>query len=124
MNKYCIVLGVGILLFALGCITPNIQNIEGNDINVTYFYSINCPACSKTTPFLIELQKDLNFSLDIYEISSFNNSQKFKGFLNDYNVPLEMSGFVPTTFVNNHYIIGADLNKIKYLIDLYIQRND
>jgi thiol-disulfide isomerase/thioredoxin len=110
MKHYKLV--VFFLLLFMVTITPSNYAQETENIEIDFFYSIGCPACAQMKPFLEELDSNYDFVvLNSYEISSEQNSNKFLQKLNDYNVPNERRGYIPSIFVKDQFFIGYS-NKI------------
>lgn len=110
-----------LLLFSFNFVSSEVL-LDVNDskiVEVNYFYMQGCSACAQMKPFLEEMQESYNIKLNAYEISSKENSNLFNSYLDNYNVPNEQRGYVPTVFVNDHYFIGFSkeiTNSIKSII--------
>jgi len=80
-----------------------------NQIEVDFFYSRTCPHCAKENNFLSELEdKYPEIKINRFEISEKGNADLLMDFYQKYNVPKEMQGRVPITFIEEEYFSGFD----------------
>lgn len=93
----------------------NELKFEG-ELEINYFYSFTCPACSQMTPFLESMQHKYGFKLNKYELSNPVNSRLFLQKLNEFNVPADMRGYVPTTFTKSNYLVGYSPEQFENII--------
>lgn len=87
----------------------DVNNSQNNNLlEINYFYTPTCPACSQMSPVLKGFEEKYDFlTVNYYNISSSREiSNLFEKFLDDYNVPSNQSGYVPTVFIKNKFFVG------------------
>ena len=97
-----------LLLFSFNFVSSEalLDKDSSKIVEINYFYMQGCSACAQMRPFLEEMQDNYNITLNIYEISSRESSSLFNDYLENYDVPNEQRGYVPTVFIDNNYFIG------------------
>jgi thiol-disulfide isomerase/thioredoxin len=105
LNWYFVVLFLILLFSGVAYFYANTTKVvEVEEGRINYFYSKTCSACAQMTPFLNEMEEKYGVSINYYDVSS--NSNLFRKFLSDYNVPSEKSGYVPAVFIDEQYFVG------------------
>lgn len=95
------------ILFVLFISLGSFANASTDEkLEVNLFHMHGCGACAQMIPFLEEMSNKYGVKINSYEISSSENSNLFKKFLEDYSVPDERRGYVPAVFINDSYYIG------------------
>jgi thiol-disulfide isomerase/thioredoxin len=95
-----------ILAFSLFGILTEAKTLEKKSVEIDYFYIQGCGACAQMKPFLEEIKEKHNIILNSYEISTKENSNRFRENLERNNVPMERRGYVPAVFIQDSYFIG------------------
>lgn len=75
---------------------------------IVYFYSMDCPYCEEFEAHLDKLDES-DIQVKKYRVSL--NTEMFKAFLEEYDVPRDVWGATPTIFVGDEYAVGADRAK-------------
>ncbi len=94
---------IALFLFSLSPLT-NFASAESIEIN--FFHMTGCGACAQMKPFLDGMESKYNITINSYEISSKENSDLFKEFLDSGKVPSNQRGYVPAVFIGEQYYIG------------------
>lgn len=117
-----------LLLILILALSPMVFSQELNDVKanfeVNYFYSVTCPACIQMTPFLESMQEKYGFILNKYELNNQENSNLFLQKLEEYNVPNEKRGRVPTVFTKNNYLVGFSPEQFENIIISELNLNE
>jgi len=91
-------------------------------IEINFFRSSTCPHCAEEEEFLEELEGKYQIKVNRFLVSEKDNAQLLLGLYNEYEVPSELRGYIPATFVGGRYFIGYDTpEKIGWKIEHYIQ---
>lgn len=95
-----------ILIFLSGVFIPHfVRAQEKPEIN--FFFSPACQHCADEKVFLNELeQKYPGVHIKRHDITKKKNSNLFKNFYTDYDVPKNEWGLVPMTFSKDKYFLG------------------
>jgi len=81
------------------------DSYQEGPVEINFFYSTTCPHCAKEKAFLDELEAEYpEVVVNRYEASS--NRDLLAQFYEDYEVPQDMWGYVPVSFVGERYWIG------------------
>ncbi|MFA5060917.1 MAG: hypothetical protein WC494_01205 [Candidatus Pacearchaeota archaeon] len=110
-----------ILLISLFILNSGIVFSLGSsneEIEIDFFWMEGCPACAQIKPFLENLQENYNFKLNSYETSK--NRDLFLQKLDEYEVPDNRKGYVPTIFIKDKYFVGYS-DQIKSAIESILQ---
>ncbi len=107
----------------------NIKLENSVDLEINYFYMTGCSACAQMKPFLEGISEKYGVKINSFEITSPQNSKLFQVMLDDYDVPFDRRGYVPTVFIKDNYFIGFSsqiTNSVELIIlnDLGIDLND
>jgi thiol-disulfide isomerase/thioredoxin len=116
-----------LLILIMGFSFAETQNLENETIEINYFYMSGCSACAKMKPELEKFVEKYNITLNTYEISLPQNSKLFQEKLEEYFVPVERRGYVPTVFIKNDFFIGysgESVNNIERIILREIENSD
>lgn len=100
-------------LNSVSALEPSSEKIE-----IDFFWMEGCSACAQMKPFLENLQENYNFQLNSYETSK--NRDLFLQKLDEYNVPDNRRGYVPTIFIKDKYFVGYS-DQIKSAIESILQ---
>ncbi|MDD4607241.1 MAG: hypothetical protein PHS07_02835 [Patescibacteria group bacterium] len=100
-----------------------------NEIN--FFYSESCPHCAQEKSFLQKTEKEgCDLKINYYSLAQSENVDLLKSFYQQYNVPQNIHGLVPITFIQDEYLLGFGQttqinlqNKIDYLTDQQQESN-
>lgn len=85
-----------------------IQEVEGKQIDVVYFYGTGCPHCSKLEEYLDEVKSDYNLNITSYEVyASQENRDLATEMAEAYG---DSFRGVPMTFIGDKMIIGFSSN--------------
>lgn len=114
-KKFCIFLIVAIAFL----LVPTISSAQKTEVD--FFYKTSCSACAQMKPFLEDLQKEYDLQINFYETSK--NSELFIQRLEEYNVPSNRRGYVPSVFINGKYFIGFS-SEIASAIESLLQGNE
>jgi hypothetical protein len=106
MKKFLLYIALSLFLIFSFSLIATAQEMNSVPIEINYFYMQGCGACAQMKPFLEGIVNEYNISLNQYEISSSANSNLFRDYLNNYNVPSERQGYVPAVFIGDSYFIG------------------
>lgn len=81
-------------------------------VEIYFFYSQTCSHCAKEKAFLEELEKKY-CELEVKEllVSETKNKVLLKQMYDDYQVPENMRGLVPVTFIKERYLLGYDTDE-------------
>ena len=80
--------------------------LDGNGLDVYFFYGTGCSHCAEVEPFLAKMEQE--YSLRLHKFDVYSNRSYlslFDEYCNMYGLPLERSG-VPTVFVSDTYFVG------------------
>ncbi|VVB74896.1 Cytochrome C biogenesis protein transmembrane region [Candidatus Tiddalikarchaeum anstoanum] len=94
------------LLLALLLLLSFMPVFADNCVYMLLFYSSTCPHCAQAELVLDRLKQNYNVVIDRREIHELGNSNLLQAYLSIYNVPSDLWGYVPVTFINNKYIVG------------------
>lgn len=72
--------------------------------DITLFYSESCPNCSREEAWLAKLDLDVEYR----NVGNKENIDLLKDLYIEYEVPQDMWGLVPMTFVGDQYFLGFD----------------
>lgn len=79
---------------------------------IDFYFSPTCPHCAKEEIFLDDLSgRYPELVVNRYNIGQVNNVEKLKGQYRQYQVPENVWGIVPVTFIGDHYFLGFDEDK-------------
>ncbi len=120
MNKLYLIILFSLLF--LSSIDSSIASntLESVPLEITFFHMNGCGACAQMKPFLEDLDSKYNLNLNSYEISSRENSNLFKEYLDRFNVPDKSRGYVPAVFIGDSYFIGFNSNITSTIEDFII----
>lgn len=105
MKKWIFIILVLILTFAVF----DFILAQENQVEINFFYSRTCPYCAQENKFLGELEnKYPEIKVNRLKISERKNIDLLKKFYQEYNVPKELYGLVPITFIKGEYFSGFD----------------
>lgn len=82
---------------------------------VVFFYSPGCPHCANVEEFLDSVPD--NFDLTVRKYRASAETDRFRQYLETYDVPESEWGAVPAVFVGEEYAIG-DRPTIELLVDV------
>jgi glutaredoxin len=71
---------------------------------IDFFWMNGCSACAQMKPYLEEISSQYNITLNSYETSK--NRELFTEKLEEYEVPKNKRGYVPTVFIKDKYFVG------------------
>lgn len=77
--------------------TPLVEEID-------FFWMNGCGACAQMKPYLEEISSQYNITLNSYESSK--KRDLFTEKLEEYDVPKNKRGYVPTVFIKDKYFVG------------------
>ena len=97
---------------------PDLNDENTGIIEIDFFWMSGCPACGQMKIFLDNLELKYGITINSYETSK--NSNLFYQKLEDYNVPSDRRGYVPTTFIGKNYFVGYS-PEIGEAIELILQ---
>jgi hypothetical protein len=104
MKKWILIFGLCLLLSPIFVIA-----VETDDqIEIDFFWTSGCSACGQMKIFLEELSGKYDIKINSYESSL--NSDLFMKKLDEYHVPLDKRGYVPTIFIEENFFIGYSNN--------------
>jgi len=106
MKKLFLFMFFGLLVISFFSMFTEAEEINSLPVEVNYFHIHGCGACAQMKLFLDGMKDRYNIVLNQYEISSSANSNLFRKYLSDYNVPWERQGYVPAVFIGDSYFIG------------------
>lgn len=80
---------------------------QENQIEIYFFYSTICSHCTKEKVFLEGLEKKYS-EIEIKKLGLFEkeNVELLREFYLRHKVPSEIQGYVPITFIEEHYFLG------------------
>ena len=88
--------------------------VLAQDIRVDFFYSNTCPHCADESEFLEEMEEKYPqievARMGVWEQENLDLLEKL---YNQHEVPQEVRGFVPVTFINEYYFFGNTENQNK-----------
>ena len=105
MKKIFLLIIVSLFLLSMFTIVKA-DTFELVPTEVNFFHMHGCGACTQMKPFLEEMDSKYNLDIKSYEISSRENSNIFKEYLNNHDVPDEKRGYIPAVFIGDAYFIG------------------
>ncbi|MDH5450806.1 MAG: right-handed parallel beta-helix repeat-containing protein [Candidatus Bathyarchaeota archaeon] len=80
--------------------------LNGNSLDVYFFYGDGCPHCAKVEPFLAKMEQE--YPLRLHKFDVYNNRSYlplFDEYCSTHGLPLERRS-VPTLFVSDMYFVG------------------
>ncbi len=113
-------LRVTFLLVLLSLLAPFVPraSFAQQAVEVFFFYSPTCPHCAQEKVFLDNLEKQHpEVSVKRYNASGYTSY--LEEFYQAYNVPRDVWGWVPITFVSEKYFLGFD-SGIGEAIEAYV----
>ena len=79
------------------------------DVRVDFFYSNTCHYCAVEKEFLLEMEaKYPQIEVRKMLASEKENLQLLESLYNKHEVPQEMHGYVPATFIEDHHFLGYE----------------
>jgi len=74
-------------------------------VEVNFFYSLTCPHCADEKVFLEKIEQNYCY-IQINEFIVSDNWEMLEGFYQEYQVPEDVQGAVPITFIKDKYFLG------------------
>nr|WP_244605478.1 GAP family protein [Halorhabdus rudnickae] len=82
-------------------------------VHIVYFYSPNCPHCEDTEEFFAAMNETHDLQIREYRVQL--NSEAFREYLEEYDVPEQLWGGTPTVFIDDGYAVGTE--QVKSLVN-------
>lgn len=96
------------------------QNNFSKEAEIYFFYSAVCPHCAEEKVFLGQLEEKYpEIEIKKLNVSEKENIDLLEKLYKEYNVPSEVYGLVPITFIEEQYFLGFN-EKIGEDIENYI----
>lgn len=95
------------LLFFAFLAWGNFAFAQEEKLQINFFYSPSCPHCAQERPFLEEISSsNPEIQLRTFDLFEEKNVDVLKNLYGEYNVPKEIWGAVPITFIGEKYFLG------------------
>ena len=96
----------GILFISIFVLLASFNFVFAQDkVKIIFFYGETCPHCAAEKSFLDELTKEYP-EIKINSFAVSKNVELLMQLYQDYDVPQEIYGLVPITFIENKYFLG------------------
>jgi len=103
MKKIFLLTAIVCLFFAFF----DVATAQSEQADIFFFYSESCPHCAQEKNFLEKIEKKYDdLVINKYSLAEKSSVELLKQFYNEYDVPEEVWGFVPVTFLKEKYLVG------------------
>lgn len=100
---------IAVLSLVIFLLLPVVSAQENNSLEIDFFYSLTCPHCISEKSFLESIEENYeNVYFNYYKVDDEKNFENLMQLYEKYEVPHNMRGVVPITFIGEDYFIGFD----------------